>query len=125
MLALVAVLLLGGVGTRLWFLQGVQAGEYQRAVDRAKTREVYVPPARGRIFDYDGRVLADNERILTVNVDWRLIRRDSAREALFTRLSGPLQLPIADMEARYDSNRYDPLLPLPLKENVDEDTVRY
>jgi penicillin-binding protein 2 len=126
MLALVAVLLLGALGTRLWFLQGVQAEEYQVAVNAAKTRTVYVPPERGRIFDSDGRVLADNERILTVTVEWNVVRnRDRTRAELFERLSGPLGIPVEEMEARYDSGRYDPLLPLPLKEDVDEATVQF
>jgi penicillin-binding protein 2 len=124
MLAAVAVLLLGALGTRLWFLQGVQSAEYQTDVDRAKTRTVFVPPARGRILDVDGRVLADNERILTVTVDWSAIRnRPETRATLFQRLSGYLKVPVAELEKRYKSNLYDPLLPLPLKEDVDEATV--
>ena len=70
MLALVSTLLLGALGTRLWFLQGVQAATYQAKVTAAKLREVLIPPERGRIFDADGRILADNQRILTVTIDW-------------------------------------------------------
>jgi len=123
MLAVVALLLLGSIGTRLWFLQGVQAADYQTDVDRAKTRTVYIPPARGRIFDADGRVLADNQRILTVTVEWGVIRNRKNRAELFQRLSGHLKVPPEEFEARYESNLYDPLLPLPLKEDVDEATV--
>ena len=38
---------------------------------RRKTRTVPLLPERGRIFDADGRILADNQRILTVAVDWQ------------------------------------------------------
>jgi penicillin-binding protein 2 len=123
MLAVVALLMLGSLGTRLWFLQGVQAADYQSDVDQAKTRTVYIPAARGRIVDVDGRVLADNQRILTVTVDWKMIRNRAARKELFARLSGHLAVPPEEFERRYQSNLYDPLLPLPLKEDVDEAIV--
>jgi cell division protein FtsI/penicillin-binding protein 2 len=47
---------------RLWFLQTVKADELQESVTFAKTRTVRVAPERGRMFDADGRILADNER---------------------------------------------------------------
>ena len=135
MLALVAVLLLGALGTRLWFLQGVQAENFQAKVNSSKQRTVYLPPERGRIFDAKGRILADNQRVLTVTIDWAVIRNPKRRSELFTRLSGPLKIPIEEMEDRYagrigkDGKRvgtiYDPLLPLPLKEDVDEGTVQF
>jgi penicillin-binding protein 2 len=127
-LALVAVVAVGALGTRLWFLQGVQASTYQLSVDAAKQREVSLPPERGRIFDADGRILADNERVLTVTVDWAVIRnRDNTRAELFERLSGPLDKPVADLEVRYQEGvrLFDPLLPMPLVEDVDEATVQF
>ena len=68
-LATVSLVLLGILGVRLWFLQTVQSEDYQRQVAASKIRTVLIPPERGRIFDADGRVLADNQRILTVTVD--------------------------------------------------------
>jgi penicillin-binding protein 2 len=135
-LATVSLLLLGLLGARLWFLQSVQSEEYQAKVTAAKTREVYVAAERGRIFDADGRVLADNQRILTVTVDWSVVKREKNRKALFDRLSGPLKTPVDDLMRRYDpcykepkpckkGQLYDSLLPLPLKEDVDESTVAF
>ncbi|MDP2293266.1 MAG: penicillin-binding transpeptidase domain-containing protein [Actinomycetota bacterium] len=136
-LATVSVLLLGLLGARLWFLQGVQAEEYQARVTAAKTREVLIPPERGRIFDSDGRVLADNQRILTVTVEWSAVRKKSNRLELFERLSGPLKTPVDDLMRRYDPcykvaedpctkvQLFDSLLPLPLKEDVSEDVVSF
>ena len=69
-LATVSLILIGLIGARLWFLQGTQAEEYQKQVTAAKTAIAYIAPERGRIFDADGRVLADNQRILTVTVEW-------------------------------------------------------
>jgi penicillin-binding protein 2 len=138
MLAVVSTLLIGALGTRLWFLQGVEAASFQAKVTAAKTREVLIPPERGRIFDSKGRIMADNQRILTVAIDWNVIKKKKDRDTLFDRLSGPLKVPVIDLQRRYapcygeptipkctKGQRYSTLLPLPLKEGVDEDTVTY
>ena len=74
-LGLVGVILFSLIGVRLWFLQTVKADELQELSTFASTRTVRVPPERGRIFDVDGRILADNQRILTVAVDWQQLRK--------------------------------------------------
>lgn len=125
LLALVALVLFGLLGTRLWFLQTVQAAPLQQRVNAARQKTVYIPPERGRIFDVDGRIMADNRRVLTVTVDRQQIRRDSVRAELFSRLSGPLGVPVEELERRYDDVIYSTFLPLPLKEDVDEPTVLF
>ncbi|MGB7878770.1 MAG: hypothetical protein WBL31_08410, partial [Ilumatobacteraceae bacterium] len=122
-LALVALLLFGLVGARLWFLQTVEQEALQAEVDTTKLRTVPLLPERGRIFDADGRILADNDRVLTVAVDWELIRRSDDRAEIFRRLSGWVNVPIEEMEARYDSGVYSPFLPMPVAEDIDERTA--
>jgi len=122
-LALVAALLFGLVGTRLWFLQTVQQDTLQSEVDSTKLRTVPLLPERGRIFDADGRILADNERVLTVGVDWPLIRDDTDRTEIFRRLSGWIDVPVDEMEARFQSGIYSPFLPMPVAEDIDERTA--
>ncbi len=122
-LALVGTMLFGLVGTRLWFLQTVEQAGLQEEVEQTKRRTVPLLPERGRIFDAEGRVLADNERVLTVAVDWDVIRRSSDRAEIFRRLSGWIDVPIEDMEARFDSQVYSPFLPMPVAEDIDEPTA--
>ncbi len=122
-LALVGLLLFGLVGARLWFLQTVEQEALQAKVDTTKLRTVPLLPERGRIFDADGRILADNDRVLTVGVDWELIRRSDDRAEIFRRLSGWVNVPIEEMEARYDSGVYSPFLPMPVAEDIDERTA--
>ena len=110
-LALVSMLLIGAVGTRLWFLQGVEAAGYQAQVSAAKIREILIPPERGRIFDAKGRIMADNRRILTVAIDWSVIRKPKDRQTLFERLSGPLKVPVIDLQRRYDPCYGEPTIP--------------
>jgi len=122
-LALVGTLLFGLVGARLWFLQTVEQEALQAEVDTTKLRTVPLLPERGRIFDAEGRILADNERVLTVAVDWQVIRRSDDRAEIFRRLSGWIDVPVEEMEARFDSQVYSPFLPMPVAEDVDERTA--
>ena len=122
-LALVGTLLFGLVGARLWFLQTVEQETLQAEVDTTKLRTVPLLPERGRIFDADGRILADNERVLTVGVDWEVLRRSSQRAEIFRRLSGWVDVPVEEMEERFDSQVYSPFLPMPIAEDVDERTA--
>ena len=108
-LAIVGVLLFGRIGTRRGFLQTVEQESLQEQVDSTKLRRVPLLPERGRIFDADGRILADNERVLTVAVDREVIRRESDRTELFRRLSGWIDQPIEAMEERWDSVLYSQL----------------
>jgi penicillin-binding protein 2 len=122
-LALVGTLLFGLVGARLWFLQTVEQEALQAEVDTTKLRTVPLLPERGRIFDAEGRILADNDRVLTVAVDWEIIRSRDYRTEIFRRLSGWVGVPIEEMEERYESGIYSPFLPMPVAEDVDERTA--
>ena len=122
-LALVGVILFSLLGVRLWFLQTVKADELQQSVTISKTRTVRLAPERGRIFDVEGRILADNERILTVAVDWQMLRRKTQRDAIFTRLSGWVQVPVEIMHERFDAQIDSPFLPFPIKRDIDEPTA--
>jgi len=122
-LALVGMMLFGLIGARLWFLQTVEQEALQAKVDVTKLRTVPLLPERGRIFDADGRILADNTRVLTVAVEWDVIRRTSDRAEIFRRLSGWIDVSVEDMEARFDSQVYSPYLPMPVAEGVDERTA--
>jgi penicillin-binding protein 2 len=122
-LALVATMLFGLIGARLWFLQTVEQQTLQQEVEKTKRKTAPLLPERGRIFDADGRILADNERVLKVGLDWEVLRDDDNRAEIFRRLSGWVKVPVEEMEARFDSQLYSPLLPMPIAEDVDEPTV--
>jgi hypothetical protein len=49
------------------------------------------------------------------------MRDPGDREELFTRLSGWVEVPGEEMEERYNANVYSPYLPMPVKEDVDQD----
>ena len=122
-LALVGTLLFGLIGARLWFLQTVEQEALQAQVNTTKLRTLPLLPERGRVFDADGRIMADNQRVLTVAVDWSVLRRDKDRSEIFRRLSGWINVPVEDMEDRFQSQVYSPFLPMPVAEDVDERTA--
>jgi penicillin-binding protein 2 len=122
-LALVGMLLFGLVGARIWFLQTVEQEALQAKVDTTKLRTVPLLPERGRIFDAEGRILADNDRVLTAAVDWEVIRSSDNRAEIFRRLSGWVDVPVEEMEERFQSQVYSPFLPMPVAEDIDERTA--
>jgi penicillin-binding protein 2 len=122
-LALVATLLFGLVGARLWFLQTVEQETLQQEVEKTKQRIAPLLPERGRIFDADGRIIADNERVLTVALDWAVLSDDDDRAEIFRRLSGWVRVPVEEMEADFASGVYSTLLPMPIARDVDEPTI--
>lgn len=124
-LATVSFVLLGLLTVRLWFLQVVDAPALEERVREVRTRTVKITPERGRIFDVKGRLVADNERVLTLTIDRAVIARPLARQQMWARLSGALNTPTEVLEDRFLSKRYDQLQPLPLKEDITEELALF
>jgi penicillin-binding protein 2 len=124
-LGIVAISLFATLFARLWYLQMMSPERLDQQVQTSRIRTVQLAPMRGRIFDRNGMVMADNRRVLSVTIDRAEIRSAAKRKILFTRLSGPLQTPVEDLEARYTDVQYDPYLPLPLADDVPETTAIY
>ncbi len=124
-LAIVGSLLFGLLTVRVWFLQAVDAPGLEAKVREVRTRTIKIQPERGRIFDRKGRIVADNERILTLTIERAVISRPLARQQMWNRLSGALNMTVTELEDRWASKRYDQLQPLPLKEDISEDLAIY
>ena len=56
------------LATGLWWVQVVRARDYARSVENQSVRTVRFPAARGKIFDRNHAVLADNEPEYDVNL---------------------------------------------------------
>jgi len=124
-LAVAGVVLFGLLGVRLWFLQTVKADELQENVTFSRTRTVRLAPERGRIVDVEGRILADNERILSVGIDWSVLRRKSERLDIFNRISGWINVAPEYLEAGFDPSgrTVDPFQPYIVRRDIDEPTA--
>jgi penicillin-binding protein 2 len=134
-LGLVSLLLFGAIGARVWFLQVVDSASLRKKVEFSARRTVTLLPKRGRIFDADGRIVADNSRVLVVTLDRSIVppncsdtatlSRQKRYEEFWNLLSGPLDTPPDDLEARFCSKLYVPQEPVPLKEDVKEEDALY
>ena len=120
-LATVAMVLGSLLAVRLWFLQAVDAPGLEQRVQEVRTRTVKLTAERGRIFDIKGRIMADNQRLLTITIDRAVIAKPLDRQQMWNRLSGALNMSVQELEDRFVSKRYNQLQPLPLKEDVSED----
>ena len=54
----IAIILFGGIGSRLAYLQLEKGTINQRKAEENRTRIIPKPPVRGNIYDRQGRVLA-------------------------------------------------------------------
>jgi penicillin-binding protein 2 len=124
-LAIVASVLMSLLVVRVWFLQAVTADETEEIISRVRTRTIRLLPERGRIFDVNGRIVADNKRILTVAIDRSVVRDAEDRAEMFLRLSGPLGLPIETLYARADDKRFNDFEELPLAFDVSEEAAAF
>jgi len=82
-------------------------------------------PERGRIFDVNGRVVADNKRVLVATIDRRIIADPQDRLEMFQRLSGPLNTPVERLYTRADDKRYDQLTEMPLAFDISEEQAAF
>jgi penicillin-binding protein 2 len=123
-LGVVALSLFATLFARLWYLTAAAPDEgFEENIQATSTRQVQIPPMRGRILDRNGYELAANRPVLTVTVDREVIRDDEERAILLTRLAGPLATTPEALEERFTSDQYSPFLPVPLAENVPETTA--
>jgi penicillin-binding protein 2 len=57
----VSILLLGGLGSRLAYLQLIEGQKYQKLADNNRIRLIPKKPVRGNIFDRKGKILATSK----------------------------------------------------------------
>ena len=121
-LAAVIAFMFAALVTRLWFLQVLAAEEYRERAESNLTRITPAPAPRGRILDRDGEPMVDN-----VTTNQIIIRKDRVEnpEALLSRLSTLLDVPVGQLEERYNDPDYLPYQPVPVWENVPEKVIYY
>jgi penicillin-binding protein 2 len=107
--------------TRLVHLQVAERPAYAARAEANRLRVVPVEPARGRILDRAGRVLADSRSAWRVRLDRRLPAGE--REALLERLGPVLGVPAALLRARYGDPAADRVVPALMLDDAPEDVV--
>ncbi|MGF1514958.1 MAG: penicillin-binding protein 2 [Elainellaceae cyanobacterium] len=109
-MAIISLLLLGGIGGRLAYLQLLR-GEYnQKLAEDNRIRLLPRPPERGRILDRNGQALVQNRLSYSVYL-WPFKQKDVDWEPTFIRLSEILDIPVEDIRQRLEQAGYNsPLL---------------
>lgn len=117
-------LILGGVqlgfagvlALRMRHLQVDQADEFRLLAEENRVNIRLIPPARGRIFDREGRIIADNEPTYRITI----VREDAGDvEAVIARLSQLVELDGDDLNrALAEMKRTAPFFPVTVADRV-------
>lgn len=95
----------GVLGLRMHHMQVDQADEFRLLAEENRINIHLIPPSRGRIFDREGRVIADNENTYRITM-----RREDAGDLEDTigRLARLVQLDPEDVTRALDEMRHSP-----------------
>ena len=100
LLQVLVVCAFGILAAQLWRLQIVHAPGYQAQADYNRFRLVPVDAPRGVIYDRQGRPLARNIPVYTISIVPASLPTDKdARQAVLTRLSQLLDMPVSSQVA--------------------------
>lgn len=98
-MVLISVFLLGGIGSRLAYLQLVQGQRNRELAENNRIRLIPKPPVRGNIFDRQGRILASSRLSHSVFL-WPVALKRGEWPKTLKRLSELLNIPEAEIEER-------------------------
>ena len=123
----VSISLFSALFARLWYLQVLDSQTFVAAATSNRIRFVYQEAPRGRILDRQGRVVVDNRKSEAVTVDRVALRKLStaARAAVLGRLSALLDISADELAKRLADVRFSPYKPVPVAEDVPEETIIY
>lgn len=121
----VTLSLFAALFARLWFLQVLNAGEYEVAAERNQQRVIPLPAPRGRILDRNGAILVGNRASNVVTVNRAELDRQSEAERgdVIERLAVVVGRPPAALTDRLDDQRFGPFTPVPVAEDVPEEAL--
>jgi penicillin-binding protein 2 len=133
-LQVLVLLVFGALAVQLWRLQILKEQEYQGLADVNRFRLVSLDAPRGVIYDRDGRLLVRNVPNYVISiVPGVLPDEPAAREAVLTRLSQLLDIPVSSkvayaagtstslgIEEILEANSLGPYTAVPIKSDVDK-----
>lgn len=121
----VTLSLFAALFARLWFLQVLNAGEYEVAAERNQQRVIPLPAPRGRILDRNGAILVGNRASNVVTVNRAELNRQSEpeRRDVIERLAVVVERPVAALTGRLGDQRFGPFTPVPVAEDVPEEAL--
>ncbi|NEP03013.1 MAG: penicillin-binding protein 2 [Symploca sp. SIO2E9] len=105
-MVLISLFLLGGIGSRLAYLQLFQGKRNQELAENNRIRLIPKPPVRGNIFDRKGRILASSRLSHSVFL-WPIALKQEEWPETLKRLSEILNIPEAEIQKRLERAGYN------------------
>jgi penicillin-binding protein 2 len=102
---LVTLTLLGGIGSRLTYLQLVQGDRNRQLADNNRIRLIPRQPERGKILDREGRILAGSRLSYAVFL-WPIANQEAEWNRISQRLSEILNIPADQIQSRLTQAGY-------------------
>lgn len=122
-LAVVSILLLSGVLlARMYWLQVVQYEHHSTLSENNRVHVQPIPPSRGRIYDRNGVVLAENRPSFSLNITRERVPDLDATVALVKELLALDDEDIEQLKRRLDQRRR-PFEAVPVMFNLSEDQI--
>lgn len=111
----------GLLGLRMRHMQVDQADQFRFLAEENRINIRLIPPARGEIFDRNGKPIAENEPAYRITI----VREDAGDvEAVISKLGELVDLDPEDLErARNEMKRSAPFLPVTLADRVSWDDI--
>lgn len=105
-MVLISLFLLGGIGSRLAYLQLFEGKRNQELAENNRIRLIPKPPVRGNIFDRKGRILASSRLSHSVFL-WPIALKQEEWPETLKRLSKILNIPEAEIQQRLERAGYN------------------
>jgi penicillin-binding protein 2 len=102
---IVSIALIGGIGTRLAYLQLVQGDRNRQLADNNRIRLIPRQPERGKILDHRGRILAGSRLSYAVFL-WPIANSEAEWARILPRLAEILNVPRQKMQDRLEQAGY-------------------
>lgn len=120
----IALVALGVILFRLWFLQILSGQEFLAEANNNRLRSVKIVAPRGVIQDRKGRVIVDNRPGLAVGIRRMDVAEDEL-PALVKRLAKVLRLPARKVQSRLDDSSGYPYDLVIIEDDVSRRVVSY
>ena len=106
LMLIVSLFLLGGIGSRLAYLQLIQGDRNRQLAENNRIRLIPKQPVRGNIFDRKGKILASSRLSHAVYL-WPIARKRAEWPSTLKNLSKILNIPADEIQKRLEQAGYN------------------
>ncbi|MEO1352956.1 MAG: penicillin-binding protein 2, partial [Cyanobacteria bacterium J06635_15] len=113
----ISLILFGGIGSRLAYLQLVEGGRNRQLADNNRILLLPKRPARGTIFDRNGKILAGSRLSHSVSI-WPIALPETERDRVVGQLANILEIPEEAIQNRLEQAGYESTQSVPIARGV-------